>query len=373
MFRPVNQRVPILFAIALINLSLFFWVSSSRSPMYSSGFEQKVESAELFNESIDIIREYQTLRENFVIDKEDDPFLSGLIGPPTTLITTSLANLRSKQTTINPNIAAMIVELFYESKLKSGDTVAVGMTGSFPALNIAFLTACKAMNITPIVISSVGSSRWGATDPYFTWLDMETLLYDEGIIKSKSIAASYGGVADRAKGLKSEGIDFLWEAIYRNEVKFLESNKLSIAIEKRLAEYNKILSINEYDAYINIGGGAASIGQSVNAKLIPNGVSSSNDIGDLIGNSVIKEFLINDVKIIHLYDTIELAMKYQLKVFPDKFYDLGNGPIYLEQRYNMIYTYIALFITLSILIGISVITNKQIKVRMSSHESESLL
>ena len=63
MFRPVNQRVPILFAIALINLSLFFWVSSSRSPMYSSGFEQKVESAELFNESIDIIRENQTLRE----------------------------------------------------------------------------------------------------------------------------------------------------------------------------------------------------------------------------------------------------------------------------------------------------------------------
>ena len=373
MFRPVNQRVSILVVLAVINLVLFYWVSSSRSPSYQKGYKQKIESAELFQESMNLIKEYQILRDDFVIDKEDDPFLSGLIGPPTTLITTSLANIRSKQTTINPNIAAMMVNLLIEADLKIGDTVAVAMTGSFPAINMALLSACKVMKVYPIIISSVGSSRWGATDPYFTWLDMEKLLFEAGLIDSRSIAASYGGIGDRGKGLKSEGKDFLWEAIYRNKINFIGEDKLSKAIEKRLILYKNMIDINQYDAYINIGGGAASVGQSVNAKLIPNGVSSNKDVGDLIGNSVVKEFLNKNVTVVHIYNIIDLAFKHSLKVYPEKFNSLGVGSIYSVEKYNLYYAGIALFISLTLLIIVSLVTHHQIKVRMSKNDPESLL
>ena len=373
MYRPVNQKIPILVLLAVINMSLFYWVSTSRSPSYQVGYQKKIDAAELFQESMNLIKEYQIMRDDFIIDQEDDPFLSGLIGPPTTLITTSLAKLRSKQTTINPNIAAMMIELLIEARLKEGDTIAVGITASFPAANIALLSACKVMDIYPILISSIGSSRWGATDPSFTWLDMEKILFDAKLINAKSISASYGGIGDRGKGLKLEGKDFLWEAIYRNNINFIDTDKLSKSIEYRLNQYKNILPINQYDAYVNIGGGAASIGQSVNAKLIPNGFSKMQDIGDLIGNSVIKEFLNNKVDVIHIYNIIELALEKKLKVYPDKFYELGEGPIYLVQKYNLLYTGIALFITLTLLIGISIITHHQIKVRMSTHDPESLL
>ena len=133
------------------------------------------------------------------------------------------------------------------------------------------------------------------------------------------------------------------------------------------------MPINQYKAYVNIGGGAASIGQSVNAKLISNGVSNVNEIGDLIGNSVLKEFINNQVRIIHIYNIIDLALEYNLRVFPDDFYRLGEGPIYFVEKYNLVYTSIALLITLTLLIGISLITHHQIKVRISSHDAESLL
>ena len=36
-------------------------------------------------------------------------------------------------------------------------------------------------SVFAILISSIGSSRWGATDPDFTWLDMEEILFNNGL------------------------------------------------------------------------------------------------------------------------------------------------------------------------------------------------
>ena len=373
MYRPINQRVSILVGIAIINITLFYIVSISRVPHYTKGYEEKLKAASLMKESMDFILEYQIKRDDFIIDKEDDPFESGIIGPATTLITTSLANLRSKQTTINPNLSALIVDLFLDAGLQRGDTIAVGFTGSLPAVNLAVLAVCEVMDIKPIIISSVGSSRWGATDPNFTWLDMENLLVNTGLLNNRSSAASLGGRGDRGKGLTTEGRDLLWETIYRNNIQLIEAPKLSQSIEAKVNFFNQKLPIQNYKVYLNVGGGASSIGQSVNARLIPSGVSSSEDIGDLIGPSVVKSFIENNISIIHIYNIIDLAINYSLPVFPDKLNPIGFGPLYFEMRYNMVYTVIALILTLGLIISISLITHKQIKIRMSTHDPESLL
>ena len=91
--------------------------------------------------------------------------------------------MRDKQTTLNPNVTALIVDLLMKAGVNSGDTIAVSFTGSFPGANIALLSACKATGIYPVIISSLGASRYGATDINFTWIDMEKTLENNSIFK----------------------------------------------------------------------------------------------------------------------------------------------------------------------------------------------
>ena len=99
-----------------------------------------------------------------------------MVGSPFSLITTDEGDLDSKLTTLDPNFSAVVVDLLSQLNVQANDTVAVLMTGSMPGANIAVMSACKAMNITPIIISSLGASQWGANQVDFTWLDMEAVL-----------------------------------------------------------------------------------------------------------------------------------------------------------------------------------------------------
>ena len=96
--------------------------------------------------------------------------------------------LNSKIATTHPNFSAFVIELMEEFQFEPGDHVAVAMSGSFPGANIALLSACKALNIHPIIISSVGSSSWGANNPELSWPAMEMYLYTNKQIDVKSIA-----------------------------------------------------------------------------------------------------------------------------------------------------------------------------------------
>lgn len=96
-----------------------------------------------------------------------------LIGPEYSLITTTLAPKEAKQLSTHTDFAAVCVEWLLQAGVRKGNQIAVNLSGSFPALNIAVLSAVKAVGAEPVITSSVGASTWGANDPRFTWLDME--------------------------------------------------------------------------------------------------------------------------------------------------------------------------------------------------------
>src|SRR5690625_5810483 len=100
---------------------------------------------------------------------EVEPLRSGLIGLPTSSITSNSGSLDAKQATINPNWAAVVIRLLAEADVKPGDQVAVAVSGSFPALNLAVYTALEAMDITPLILVSGSGSQWGANVPGFAW------------------------------------------------------------------------------------------------------------------------------------------------------------------------------------------------------------
>ena len=84
--------------------------------------------------------------------------IPGIIGVEFNEITTTLGALESKRTSANPNFAAVLVDLLLEADLEEGDKVAMNLSSSFPALNIASIVACETLDLEPVIISSIGSS-----------------------------------------------------------------------------------------------------------------------------------------------------------------------------------------------------------------------
>ena len=66
------------------------------------------------------------------IDPTTDPTESGLIGLAMSPVTSVSGQLVAKQTSINPNFAAVIVDMLKRCDVNEGDVVAAGVSGSFP-------------------------------------------------------------------------------------------------------------------------------------------------------------------------------------------------------------------------------------------------
>jgi poly-gamma-glutamate system protein len=160
-----------LVVLALLGLGLHALTEATKQLKPQPHLEEKIEASMQAVRCFGAIRQARYGTES-IQDRENDPDATGLIGQEHTLTTTDRGVLEAKLTSVNPNFAAVFVEYFHRLKLRPGDAVAMSLTGSFPALNIAALTAAETMGLRPLVISSVGASMWGANDPEFTGLDM---------------------------------------------------------------------------------------------------------------------------------------------------------------------------------------------------------
>ena len=177
-FIPAIQKTSTLVILSALALLGFLISINSTKIEVSKSYTKKVKAANYMKQSMELLKSTRMVSGIF-IDDENDPNETGLVGSPFSLITTDEGDLDSKLTTLDPNFSAVIVDLMSQLGLTSEDTVALLMTGSMPGANLAVLSACQAMGVTPIIISSLGASQWGANQVDFTWLDMESILYLE--------------------------------------------------------------------------------------------------------------------------------------------------------------------------------------------------
>ena len=185
MFRPQIQKTRVLFFLAMLIMVMVYWAVNSYEQHETYGFELKVKAVENMKHSIN------SLREEFIsrgINNGEDSLAFGsfLLGPQHSIIQTTKGSKDSKLSTLNPNFAAMITEMFIELELDSSSKIAVSYTGSYPGANIAVLSALEAMEMDASIISSCGSSEWGATYPEMTWIDMEHNLNQVNHVSNKS-------------------------------------------------------------------------------------------------------------------------------------------------------------------------------------------
>src|SRR5690606_26516175 len=83
--------------------------------------------------------------------------------------------------------------------------IGISASGSMVGANVAAIAAVEAMGMELVLVSSVGSSMFGATDPELTWLDIETLLRDAGVISARSRLGVIGGGRAVGAGLDPSG------------------------------------------------------------------------------------------------------------------------------------------------------------------------
>ncbi|MEK9137852.1 MAG: poly-gamma-glutamate system protein, partial [Bacteroidota bacterium] len=326
------------FAVAA--LLAFLAVENSKLDVKQKWYSEKLEAAKRAKTAQQYIKEYRLERGVFV-DAVNDPNETALIGQDLTPITTDRGYIDAKLASTNPNFAAVVVELLKQAGLREKDHVAVAMTGSFPAINIAVLSALETLRLIPIVITSVGASNWGANDPQFTWLDMERVLDEKNILHTRSVAASIGGGGDVGRGLSPEGREMIVRAIKRNNVDIINLEHIEQSIDRRMELYEKRSKGHPIKAYINIGGGIASLGTVVNGEIIPNGLSKELPVKNYPVRGVIIEMARRGIPVIHLYNILRMWTDYELPVDPVPLPEPGSGGIFVRVKYNVTITWIA--------------------------------
>ncbi len=329
-----NRRKWILLGLAALALGLQALLDATRAPQRQDDYALKLAAAERAAEAYDVLRDHRRLTDAEV-DLLNDPAATGLVGPEFSQITNAHGNLQSKLSSLNPNWAAVLVQDFRTAGLEPGDPVAVAMSGSFPGLNIALYAALEAMRLRPVVVTSVGASMWGANDPNFTWLDMETVLHEAGVFTTRSLLASHGGADDMGRGLSPSGREHIEAAAARNGVPLLRSDHIEDAISRRMEFYAEQTRDRAYRCFVNVGGGVAALGSGNNRPALPSGLSLTLPPHNWSRKGAMILFAEKGVPVIHLLRIQQLAREAGLPVAPDYLASPGEGEVFVRTMYRL--------------------------------------
>jgi poly-gamma-glutamate system protein len=354
-----NVHPILMIILCVISLSCLYVVETNKEMVKAQHYDAKLQATHTAQKAFEAIKQYR-LNSGFSIDNRFDLSGMGLIGEKNSSITSDHGVLQSKQIATNPNLAALIVEWLDDLNLKPGDTIAIGMTGSFPGLDISTLAAAKALKLKPMVIVSAAGSQWGANVPHFSILDMLALLNNQHIIDTPVLAASIGGAKDLGKSLDPKGVRILEDTIKRYDIDMISEPRVSKSITKRLSLYKKTAGKEKIKAYINIGGGVASIGKHFTQKNLTSdqkedilkhslktGPNTTLPVALADTNSVAVRFLKQGTPVINVKNISLIAAKYNLEPWHTSG-EIGKGALFFNPQYNLWYAGTSLVLILGL-------------------------
>jgi poly-gamma-glutamate system protein len=333
-WRPKKISRTVLLVLAILSLAGLATVELVKTTTRQPRYRAKMRAAKTAQVAFAALKA-ERISRGHVLDASIDPAQSGLIGLAMSEVTSNSGHLGAKRTSANPNFAAVVVHLLDRAGVEEGDYVAVGLSGSFPALNICVLAALEAMKVHPVVISSASASQWGANIPDLIWLDMEQILEEKRILSTRSVAASIGGVEDRGVGMPKEGKELLIKAIdERHRIPRIQARNYDDSLEQRMAIFDEWVGNEQYAAYINVGGGATSVGTKVGKKLFTPGLNRNPPKGGPSVDSVMMRFADRGIPVLHFVQIVDLAKRYGMPEEPDEVPAAGESNVFVKEEYN---------------------------------------
>jgi poly-gamma-glutamate system protein len=315
---------PLLVLAAVVCLAVLWAVERHAASLTHPRYGDMVAAARTMQAGMRVVaaeRAGQGLMQSPEIDRNR----TGLIGPEYTAITTSLGLLDAKRTAASPDLAAAIVRAIDPLGLAPGDPVLVTLSGSLVGGNLATLAALETLGLRPIVLTSVSASMWGATDPDFTWLDMERALAASGVLAGSSRFALRGGIGGVARGLDPEAQAALDAAIARHGAQPVEADDLE-ALVARLEGLLLDAAGGAPTLLVNAGGSTVALGTCPESAAIPPGLSHRPlPCSDGVPGLVMR-LAERGVPVLHLLDMRRLALDWGLPFDAHPLPAIGESP-----------------------------------------------
>jgi poly-gamma-glutamate system protein len=249
-----------------------------------------------------------------------DPALSGLVGHPEGIFTTSLGQKEAKQAAAQSGWCRVVACLLDSLRIGPRDTVAVTLTGSFPGLNLAVLATLEAGEIPYRCVSSLGASTYGANDSTFNWPTVEGWLRRRGLLRQGSTVVTPGGSGDRMNGQFLPTVRAA-EEVLRGVPGSLHPANLPQAVELR----REVLGPRENLALlINVGGGHAVLGGNDYGRRVPGGLlGESDEVKDVVAGEgelgtvgALQLYHEEGLPVLHFLDIVKLARRWGLPTAP---------------------------------------------------------
>ena len=343
----IESKLPIIYlfwALIILIIGLLL-IEQTKSTVKTTYYDEQIKAAQLMKTSLEVIKE-ERLKRNIPVDVKLDTNQTGIIGGEYTRLTTTLGNLAAKRTSTNPAFAALLVKYLKETHLKKGDVIAIGSSGSFPALIVATLSAAKVLELNPLLIYSIGSSEYGANIPKFTFVQMLESLNKRNILPYKLLAISMGGYLDQAEGMfYPDSQETIRHIAQVSGVYFINTGNIGKNIQQRMQLYKKNSQGKPIKVFINIGGATPNYGNTNASITYPNGlVINGPKIPDHPERGLIFEYQSLGIPIIHLLNIRDLATKNGLPIDPTPLPEIGEGGVYWQISYNKIIVILVIII-----------------------------
>lgn len=288
-----------------------------------------------------------------------DPNGTCLVGPEMGELFTTLGQVEAKRTTLVPDMAGLMVHLLQEAGVSRGDRVAVGASGSFPALMIATVVAVEALGAHPVTVLSLGASSFGATRLDFHLLHLHQLLRAAGVFSAPAAAVSLGGSGDAGLQFDPEVRDRLVRDVEESGLPLPAEPDLASSVARRMELYMGPAPAADPGAapsqgaetepgegavvrgqtppsrpaaFVNIGGSDTNMGHSPRVLTLPPGLVGDVRLPPEEERGVLYEMLARGVPVIHLLYIRGLAMRFGLPWDPIPLPAPGSIPIRDESR-----------------------------------------
>lgn len=331
-WRPSKIPGRALLLLSIAAVAALFVVESFTREATSGNYDRMLSASRLMQEAIEVLRPVRGRIEP--INPSVDPLRSGLIGTASSSITSNSGDLDSKQATINPNWAAVAVRLLADAGVEPGDRVAVAVSGSFPALNLAVYSALQVMEVEPIIIVSGSASQWGANIPAFGWMDMARELRDARVLNIRAEAATLGGIEDRGIGLDEAGLRAIRRSAERAEIELMVPDNYEAAVADRIRVYREAADGQPITALINVGGGTATTGPNAIDHYFGSGLIRSASSRAFRVPSVLGYFLRQETPVINFTGIRSLSTRYRMPYPPTEMPSVGSGGVYNAEQYR---------------------------------------
>ena len=332
-----------LFFLFVLCCCALLLVLTTKTTGKTAYYDSQIHASTLMKKCEDFLKAY-IIANNIPIEPEDLNS-TGLIGPAYTPLMTTMGDIVAKRTSLDPNFAAVLVGYFNRAGLKQGDVVAIGSSGSFPALAIATICACNTMGLETRVIASIGASTYGATRVELALPKMLSLLKDAGLIDFNMLAVSPGSEGDHGVGTM-EGLlfdntrDTVLEIAYQSEVAVIDESSLAESITRRMELYGEGVKL-----FVNVGGAGPNIGSSMEYLNVKPGLSMKiSSIPDSSTRGVLYEFASLGIPVVNMLNIKTIASDEGLPVDSVPLPSVGEGGVYYETAYNKVVIAVSLLV-----------------------------